>query len=237
MSDDNPSLDDQMVDAVRRQREHVATSHCVDRRGWTRQQWADDARRQFGDLDGSVQDLLNGHISAMLAELAAQDAEIQRLRDEHAGADAELDRVRGVLRTHHALRGDAAQEHIRHGAPVAGQVINALNYVANALTEARAELADARGRVADLEASIGYRSTQLGDARAELTELRVENECMRKLLPPPPPGWADHVRHIEVDGISRDPHCLVCGDKATPSKPSPPRTPGTHEGYGRGDVD
>jgi hypothetical protein len=63
------NLDDQMAEAVRRQREHVVSSMHVDRRGWTRQQWVDDARKLMGDLDGSVLDLVNGHVGALLGQI------------------------------------------------------------------------------------------------------------------------------------------------------------------------
>lgn len=66
---DDVSLDDQVVTAARSQMDHVRASRRVDRRGWTRQQWIDDARIRFNDLNGSVLDLLNGHIAAMLDEL------------------------------------------------------------------------------------------------------------------------------------------------------------------------
>lgn len=80
MTDKHPSLDEQMADAVRRQFDHATASHRVDRVGWTRQQWVDDARRLMEDLHGSVLDLVNGHAVYMLeeidflkAQLAAQD--------------------------------------------------------------------------------------------------------------------------------------------------------------------
>jgi hypothetical protein len=63
-------LDSEMTAAVRRQFAHAATSQRVDRRGWTREQWIADARRLFNDVDGSVLDLVNGHISALLAAVA-----------------------------------------------------------------------------------------------------------------------------------------------------------------------
>lgn len=66
---EHPSLDDQMVEAVRNQMKHVAASHAVDRRGWTRDQWVADAEKLMGDLDGSVMDLKNGHVLALLEEL------------------------------------------------------------------------------------------------------------------------------------------------------------------------
>jgi hypothetical protein len=61
--------DPQMAAAIIRQLTHVAASHQIDRTGWTRQQWIDDARRLMGDADGSVLDLTNGHVQALLAEL------------------------------------------------------------------------------------------------------------------------------------------------------------------------
>jgi hypothetical protein len=41
----------------------------VDRTGWTRKQWIDDAKKLFYDPDGSVLDFVNGHITALFAEL------------------------------------------------------------------------------------------------------------------------------------------------------------------------
>jgi hypothetical protein len=70
------------VETFRAQRAHVDRSLAIDRTGWTRQQWVDDARQQMGDLDGSVMDLLNGHVTAMLSALAEQDAAIARVRTE-----------------------------------------------------------------------------------------------------------------------------------------------------------
>lgn len=62
-------MDDRMSEAVNAQRQHIQISHAVSRTGWTRQQWVDDAYAQFRDLHGSVLDLVNGHISALLAEV------------------------------------------------------------------------------------------------------------------------------------------------------------------------
>lgn len=59
----------QMGEVVREQLNHAGRSRQVDRRGWTRRQWVDDARQQMGDLHGSVLDLVNGHPTHMLAEI------------------------------------------------------------------------------------------------------------------------------------------------------------------------
>lgn len=58
-------------DPFRAQAAHVMASHAVDRSGWTRRQWVDDAKKLFNDADGSVADLVNGHIVALLAEMRA----------------------------------------------------------------------------------------------------------------------------------------------------------------------
>jgi hypothetical protein len=89
----------QMAAAIIRQLTHVAASHQIDRTGWTRQQWIDDARRLMGDADGSVLDLTNGHVMALLAELAqgsstgpvasvARDAYVDRPAQAAAGPAA-----------------------------------------------------------------------------------------------------------------------------------------------------
>lgn len=87
------SFDDQMAEAIRRQRSHVDRSHSIDRRGWTRRQWIEDARQQFGDADGSVLDLVNGHVSALLAAIPRngerEDQDMRReiiLREINQGA-------------------------------------------------------------------------------------------------------------------------------------------------------
>lgn len=64
-----PSLDGQMWQAACDQFSHAAASHARVRRGWTRSQWIEDAESLMGDLDGSVLDLVNGHVMAMLDEI------------------------------------------------------------------------------------------------------------------------------------------------------------------------
>lgn len=71
-----PGLDEQTARAVRLQQAHVVASHLVDRSGWTGAQWVADARRLFGDLHGSVRDLLNGHVIHMLKEIDALNAKV-----------------------------------------------------------------------------------------------------------------------------------------------------------------
>ncbi len=62
-------MSDQWGEVLARQRDHVNASHRVDRRGWTDQQWIDDARRLMDDIDGSVLDLVNGHVMKLLERL------------------------------------------------------------------------------------------------------------------------------------------------------------------------
>ena len=63
-------FEDQLAAIMRRQISHATASLTVDRRGWTRKQWVDDAKRLMGDIDGAVTVLVNGHIKAMLATIA-----------------------------------------------------------------------------------------------------------------------------------------------------------------------
>jgi hypothetical protein len=63
------SLDQQLREATYRQMAHVNKSMRVDRRGWTQQQWIDDARSLFNDPHGSVLSLVNGHVVALLSEI------------------------------------------------------------------------------------------------------------------------------------------------------------------------
>jgi hypothetical protein len=69
MSDDQPTLAQQAIEAHRKQMNHIHRSMTTDRAGWTLQQWTNDAREQFGDLDGTVGSLVNGHVTALLREI------------------------------------------------------------------------------------------------------------------------------------------------------------------------
>ena len=66
-------MSDQMVEAIKRQMKHVDASMRVNRTGWTDDQWIDDARKLMRDIEGSVLDLLNGHVVAMLRRLEDND--------------------------------------------------------------------------------------------------------------------------------------------------------------------
>jgi len=59
---------DQMAEALDRQRDQLIKSMHVDRTGWTRQQWIDDARTLMGHPDGAITSLVNGHVLALLDE-------------------------------------------------------------------------------------------------------------------------------------------------------------------------
>lgn len=58
-----------MNEAIRDQINHARQSKLIDRSGWTRQQWVEDARAQMHHIDGSVLDLVNGHPLRMLEEI------------------------------------------------------------------------------------------------------------------------------------------------------------------------
>ena len=76
---EGPEDGDQMVDAMRRQREKAQKSMRVDRKGWTDTQWVLDARELMNDVDGAVTSLSNGHINAMLRVIASQEEGIRRI--------------------------------------------------------------------------------------------------------------------------------------------------------------
>lgn len=67
-------------DPHKAQAAHVAASHRLDRISWTDEQWVEDARRLMRDLDGSVLDLVNGHIVRLIAALDRAEAENDLLR-------------------------------------------------------------------------------------------------------------------------------------------------------------
>lgn len=56
----------QMGEAIRNMARHAAESEYVDRRGWTNQQWIDDARKLMNDIEGSIMSLKNGHVMALI---------------------------------------------------------------------------------------------------------------------------------------------------------------------------
>ncbi len=61
-----PTTEAQMSTALHRMAQHRGESMRIDRRGWTDEQWVEDARRLMDDLDGSISSLVNGHVLALL---------------------------------------------------------------------------------------------------------------------------------------------------------------------------
>lgn len=89
MSDlDDIRAERKKADARTRQFDAMRRSLAVDRRGWTRQQWIDDARALMDDPDGAVTSLVNGHVMAMLDEV-----------DERAAAHAGVALAAGDAQT------------------------------------------------------------------------------------------------------------------------------------------
>lgn len=56
----------QMAEAAQRQMERRRASYSIDRKGWTRQQWIEDADRLMNEVDGAITSLVNGHIMHLL---------------------------------------------------------------------------------------------------------------------------------------------------------------------------
>jgi hypothetical protein len=59
----------EMREALAAMAQHRAASVHVNRTGWTREQWIEDAQRLMDDIDGSVMSLVNGHVLALLDEV------------------------------------------------------------------------------------------------------------------------------------------------------------------------
>ena len=75
--------DGDMTRAFIRQLEEYNKSVYIDRTGWTRQQWINDARELMNHPDGAITSLVNGHVMALLDE--AQ--EVGELRAMLGGGD------------------------------------------------------------------------------------------------------------------------------------------------------
>lgn len=82
---------DPMTEAIRAMQRHAARASGVDRRGWTTEQWAEDAKRLMDDIDGSIMSLVNGHVSALLRLVADHPRQIELA--EARGAAAVVERV------------------------------------------------------------------------------------------------------------------------------------------------
>lgn len=101
-------IDALMGQALRAQGHHVRESHAINRRGWTQDQWVEDAQRLMNDPDGSVLALLNGHATALIAAARERDqlrATVTELRGEVAqlrGEGFESDVWREIVSTRQA---------------------------------------------------------------------------------------------------------------------------------------
>jgi peptidoglycan hydrolase CwlO-like protein len=74
------SRQEEMAQAIRRQLDQRDESRQVDRTGWSRQQWLDDADERFNHIDGAITSLVNGHVVAMLAEIEDLRGEVEDLK-------------------------------------------------------------------------------------------------------------------------------------------------------------
>jgi hypothetical protein len=77
----------QWSEAMRRQAAQREKSLAVDRTGWTRQQWIDDARALMEDIDGASTSLVNGHVMALLEEAQELGEMKARLRAAWPGPE------------------------------------------------------------------------------------------------------------------------------------------------------
>ena len=77
----------QARDAYHRQMEQRRQSFLVDRTGWSRQQWIEDARALMNDPDGAITSLVNGHVMALLEEAQEFGEMKARLRSAWPGPE------------------------------------------------------------------------------------------------------------------------------------------------------
>jgi uncharacterized protein (DUF433 family) len=179
--------EDELADGKRALYDHVVGAHgpsdaepapepaggpgWVDRRGWTRQQWLDDARAIFNSVHGGAADLLNGHIVALFAELhdvtEQRDLAIAHDRQPYPTAAA-YEAVCATLERKRAELDDTVQANHRWAATHAGLEAE--------LAEVREELARMAGGVTDLRATVAMRDGQLRDVSAELEYVRADRE-------------------------------------------------------------
>ena len=71
----------EMSDAIRRQRNRARAAMMVDRRGWSDENWAQDAYRLMNEPDGAITSLVNGHVMALLRIWRACRQEAERGED------------------------------------------------------------------------------------------------------------------------------------------------------------
>lgn len=78
-----------MTEAFIRQLEEHNKSMYVDRTGWTREQWINDADKLMNHPDGAITSLVNGHVMALLDAVSA----CKDLAAEAEGKGKSLQRV------------------------------------------------------------------------------------------------------------------------------------------------
>lgn len=81
----------------------------MDRHGWTRARWVEDAERLMDEVDGAVTSLVNGHIFALLEEIRVLRGEPQKPlhggfaeRAVHVDHDAESNEYCSIYCEHNA---------------------------------------------------------------------------------------------------------------------------------------
>lgn len=78
MDEPDTSLAAQAREVAIAQWDARARSHDIDRSGWTRAQYVEDAERLMDEVDGAVTSLVNGHIFALLEEIRVLRGEPQK---------------------------------------------------------------------------------------------------------------------------------------------------------------
>jgi hypothetical protein len=78
------SGNNELAEAIGRQRKRSEASMSLDRTGWTDAQWVADAERLMYEPDGAITSLLNGHVTALLRTVDHYRTSFRNLRDAQA---------------------------------------------------------------------------------------------------------------------------------------------------------
>lgn len=57
-------------------------SHLIDRRGWTEQEWIEDAIKLMNHPDGAITSLVNGHVMALINFYERTTSSVEEADDE-----------------------------------------------------------------------------------------------------------------------------------------------------------